>query len=56
MEMTPPWKSQNDFHRRLEISRKREIPTFPQLIIGLGNEKRSNALKTGAKVLPMYPV
>jgi hypothetical protein len=30
VEMPAPWKPQTGFHRALEISRRREIPTFPQ--------------------------
>jgi hypothetical protein len=33
VEMPLPWKSQNDFHRSLEISPEREISTFPQAIV-----------------------
>jgi hypothetical protein len=40
MEMTRLWKSQNDFHSRLEIRTAREIPTFPQAIIGVSDHKR----------------
>jgi hypothetical protein len=51
--MPRPWKSKNDFHRRLESSPKRELPTFPQANLLL--DARSRRRKRNV-VLPMYPV
>jgi hypothetical protein len=54
MEMPRRWKSENDFHRRLEIShrtRDSHIPTADPLAPG---EEEDSA--TEQKVLPMYPV
>jgi hypothetical protein len=53
MEMSLLWKSQNDFHRSLEIShttRDFHIPTADPLLFFCENKKRTQ------KVLPMYPV
>jgi hypothetical protein len=53
MEMTLLWKSQNDFHSSLEnLAREREIPTFPQPIIFVSDEKRRQKNETHESTTP----
>jgi hypothetical protein len=58
VEMPRPWKSQNDSHRRLEISRSTRdshIPTAETSVSGETNTTKNHRPEP-QQVLPMYPV
>ena len=56
VEMPRPWKSQNDFHRRLEISHSTRDSHIPTADYSSGSEDEKRTTRSETKVLPMYPV
>jgi hypothetical protein len=58
VEMAASWKPQTGFHNALEISRGREIPTFPQAddCFLWRKRRRTQETSTGARLIWPRPL